>query len=110
MAGKIINDKLEQTSDDGDGFWDLYLTTGSYSDAPKKRNDGRVGDGIAPPIDAFPCPSPFAAKTVKEAANRLATAPKDVDIDLRYFAALDAHFMANDTLVIGRIGDGGVEG
>ncbi|MCJ1318239.1 hypothetical protein MMC15_003567 [Xylographa vitiligo] len=107
---KVINITLQEACDGVDGVWDLYLTTEPYSDAPKKRDDGRVNDGTAAPVEAFPSPSPFAGKTMEQAADWLTAAPTDVDLDPRFFAVCDEYIMANHTLVISRIGDGGVEG
>lgn len=91
-------------------MWDLYLATDAYNDAPQKRTDNRINDGTTPPVMSFPIPSPFAGRTIEAAAEWLKAAPGDVDLDRRFFAVLDEHSEANDTITIVRIGDGGVEG
>ena len=103
-----IKYKLTQASDEG--VWSLYLATDDYNDTPKQCTDNRINDGTSAPVASFPTPSPFADTTIEEARQWLKSAPAEVDLDRRFFAALDEHSEINDTMLIARIGDGVVEG
>ena len=56
------------------------------------------------------CLYPLQIIRSKKPLDGLKSAPEEVDLDRRFFVALDEHSEANDTMTIGRIGDGAVEG
>ncbi|MCJ1361328.1 hypothetical protein MMC16_000426 [Acarospora aff. strigata] len=109
MSAETINSKLEQAYiTDERAAWKLWLVTGDYDDAPKKRTDNRLNEGTAAPIQSFT--SPFAGKTIEDAAEWLKNAPEDVDLNRMFFAVLDDRSESDDTITLCRIGDGGMEG
>lgn len=89
--------------------WKLWLVTGNYDDAPKKRTDNRLNDGTAAPIEQ-PFTSPFAGKTIEDAAEWLKNLPEFVDLNRMFFAVLNDRSESDDTITLCRIGDGGTEG
>ncbi|KAL8948884.1 MAG: hypothetical protein Q9222_004972, partial [Ikaeria aurantiellina] len=84
--------------------WYWYLATTDYSAAPRKRPDGRGQQGTVDPVNPS-FSSPFAGKSLDDAARWLRSKPQQVDLDPRFFGVLDKQARISGRIAICRLED-----
>lgn len=85
--------------------WFYYLAVKDYAAAPRKKPDGGNQDATRVPIDRS-FKSPFVGQSVDSVAEWLKEAPKDVNLERKFFAVLDKKAEASDpSVALCRIGD-----
>ena len=85
--------------------WLYYLAVKDYAAAPRKKPEGGNLDATRVPIDKS-FNSPFVDQSVDGLAEWLKEAPKDVNLERKFFAVLDKKAEGSDpSVALCRIGD-----
>ncbi|KAF2691858.1 hypothetical protein K458DRAFT_286104 [Lentithecium fluviatile CBS 122367] len=103
VINKILEEAFRGTQFSLNPFW--LPSSDDYSDAPKKGPvGGEAVEGAKPPVPSS-YKSPFTGNSAEDVAGWVRYKPKDVELDIHFFAVLDRSAERGKVVICSQGGD-----